>query len=250
MVKPKWWSDVDTKTNVMENRNIVVVGASSGIGKSIGELLGNVGVNLFSISRSDPGFPSTMTVSHLSHDILDGDIPDGFLPDNVDGLVYCPGSINLKPFRSLSLDAFRSDYEINVIGAVKALKAVLKPMKKSQYTPSVVLFSTVAVQQGMAFHGSVAAAKGAVEGLTRSLAAEFAPKIRVNCIAPSLVNTPLAGKILSSEERIEASNNRHPLKRIGQPDDVAQTAFFLLSDNSSWITGQVIGVDGGLSRLR
>lgn len=234
----------------MQNKNIVVIGASSGVGHAIGELLGEQGVNVFSISRTEPDFPASMSYQHFAHDILEDDIPEGFLPDTIDGLVYCPGSINLKPFRSLSLDVFRADYEINVLGAVKAIKFSLKQMKKSMGKPSVVLFSTVAVQQGMAFHGSVAAAKGAVEGLTRSLAAELSPKIRVNCIAPSLVNTPLASNILSSEERIDASDKRHPLKRIGQPNDIAQTALFLLSDNASWITGQVIGVDGGLSRLR
>ena len=234
----------------MEDKNIVVIGASSGIGHSISELLGAQGANIYSISRSEPSFPPSLPYQHLNHNILEGEIPDGFLPETIDGLVYCPGSINLKPFRSLSLDVFRSDYELNVLGAVKAIKAALKPMKKSGNKPSVVLFSTVAVQQGMAFHASVASAKGAVEGLTRSLAAELSPKIRVNCIAPSLVNTPLAGNILSTEDRIEASNNRHPLKRIGQPNDIAQTAAFLLGENSSWITGQVIGVDGGLSRLR
>lgn len=234
----------------MQNKNIVVIGASSGIGHAIGELLGEKGANIFSISRTEPDFPATLTYEHLNHNILEDDIPSGFLPDTIDGLVYCPGSISLKPFRSLSLDVFRHDYELNVLGAVKAIKAALKPMKKSDNKPSVVLFSTVAVQQGMAFHASIASAKGAVEGLTRSLAAELSPKIRVNCIAPSLVNTPLSGSILSSEDRIEASNNRHPLKRIGQPNDIAQTALFLLDDNSSWITGQVIGVDGGLSRLR
>ena len=234
----------------MQNKNIVVIGASSGVGHASGELLIEEGVNLFSISRTEPDFPNSKNIKHLTHDILEGEIPDDFLPESIEGLVYCPGSINLKPFRSLSLDDFRDDYEINVLGAVKAIKASLKRMKKSDEKPSVVLFSTVAVQQGMAFHGSVAAAKGAIEGLSRSLAAELSPKIRVNCIAPSLVNTPLASNILSTEERIEASNNRHPLKRIGQPNDIAQTALFLLSDNSSWITGQVIGVDGGLSRLR
>lgn len=234
----------------MQNKNILIVGASSGIGHAIGELLGEKGANIYSISRTEPDYPSSLTYQHLNHNILEDEIPDGFLPDTIDGVVYCPGSISLKPFRSLSLDVFRQDFELNVLGAVKIIKAALKPMKKSGNKPSVVLFSTVAVQQGMAFHASVAAAKGAIEGLTRSLAAELSPKIRVNCIAPSLVNTPLAGSILSSEERIEASNNRHPLKRIGQPNDIAQTAFFLLDENSSWITGQVIGVDGGLSRLR
>lgn len=234
----------------MQNKNILIVGASSGVGHAIGELLGKKGANIYSISRTEPEYPSSLAYKHLNHDILKDEIPDGFLPETIDGLVYCPGSISLKPFRSLSIDVFRQDYELNVLGAVKTIKAALKPMKKSINLPSIVLFSTVAVQQGMAFHASIAAAKGAVEGLTRSLAAELAPKIRVNCIAPSLVNTPLAGSILSSDERVEASNNRHPLKRIGQPNDIAQAALFLLDENSSWITGQVIGVDGGLSRLR
>ena len=234
----------------MQDKNIVIIGASSGIGHAIGELLGEQNANIYSISRTEPNFPTSLSYHHLNHNILEDEIPEGFLPDTIDGLVYCPGSISLKPFRSLSLDVFRHDYELNVLGAVKAIKAALKPMKKSGYKPSVVLFSTVAVQQGMAFHASIASAKGAVEGLTRSLAAELSPKIRVNCIAPSLVNTPLSSNILSSEDRIEASNKRHPLQRIGQPNDIAQTAIFLLGDNSSWITGQVIGVDGGLSRLR
>jgi len=234
----------------MKNKNILIVGASSGVGLALGELLSKRNANIYSISRTEPDHPRSGAYHHLNHNILEDEIPEGFLPETIDGIVYCPGSISLKPFRSLSLDVFRQDYELNVLGAVKTIKAALKPMKKSATNPSIVLFSTVAVQQGMAFHASIAAAKGAIEGLTRSLAAEFAPKIRVNCIAPSLVNTPLAGSILSSDERIEASNNRHPLKRIGQPNDIAQTALFLLDDNSSWITGQVIGVDGGLSRLR
>ena len=234
----------------MEGRNVVIIGASSGIGHAIAEIVGLQGANLYSISRNEPDLPGSMQFEHASHDVLKDDFPTDFLPDTIDALVYCPGSINLKPFRSLSLDAFRDDYEINVIGAVKAIKAALKPMKKAEGNPSIVLFSTVAVQQGMAFHGSVASAKGAVEGLTRSLAAELSPKIRVNCIAPSLTNTPLAAQILSTPERIEASNQRHPLKRIGQAADIAKTAAFLISDDSSWITGQVLGVDGGLSRLR
>lgn len=233
----------------MQNKNILIIGASSGIGNAIAELAGSQGANIYSISRSTPTLPPTLQYEHLDLDILADDIPTDFLPETIDGVVYCPGSINLKPFRSLTAEAFRQDYEINVIGAVKAIQSALKPMKKSD-NASVVLFSTVAVQQGMAFHGSVAAAKGAVEGLTRSLAAELSPRIRVNCIAPSLVNTPLASNILSNDDRIEASNNRHPLKRIGQPNDIAQSAVFLLSDQSSWITGQVLGVDGGLSRLR
>ena len=234
----------------MNGKNIVIVGASSGIGNSVAQILGAKGANIYSISRNEPEFPATMQYEHHTHDILEEDFPTEFLPDAIDALIYCPGSINLKPFRSIKVDAFREDYEINVIGAVKSIKAALKPMKKAEGTPSVVLFSTVAVQQGMPFHASISAAKGAVEGLTRTLASELSPKIKVNCIAPSLTQTPLAAHILSSEDRIEASNNRHPLKRIGQPEDIAQMAAFLVGEESSWITGQVIGVDGGLSRLR
>ncbi|MDF1694377.1 MAG: SDR family NAD(P)-dependent oxidoreductase [Saprospiraceae bacterium] len=234
----------------MQGKNVVIIGASSGVGYSTAEILGAEGANLFTISRNEPDFPPSLQFEHFSHDILEEDFPAEALPEKIDALIYCPGSINLKPLRSLSAQMFREDYELNVIGAVKAIKAALKALKKADGTPSIVLFSTVAVQQGMAFHGSVAAAKGAIEGLTRSLAAELSPRIRVNCIAPSLVNTPLASHILSSEERVTASNNRHPLKRIGEAKDIAQTAVFLASEQSSWITGQVIGVDGGLSRLR
>ena len=234
----------------MQGKNVVIVGASSGIGYAIAESIGMQGANVYSISRREPDLPGSMQIEHINHDVLADDFPADFLPDAIDALVYCPGSINLKPFRSLSIDAFRDDFEINVIGAVKAIKAALKPMKKAANGASIVLFSTVAVQQGMAFHGSVASAKGAVEGLTRSLASELSPKIRVNCIAPSLTNTPLAAHILSTPERIEASNNRHPLKRIGEAEDIAKAATFLISDDASWITGQVIGVDGGLSTLR
>ena len=234
----------------MDNKNVVIIGASSGIGLATAELLGAQGANLYTISRNEPELPPSLQYEHIDHDVLEDDFPVDFLPEKIDALIYCPGTINLKPFRSLSPEVFREDFELNVIGAVKAIKAALKPMKKSDGVPSIVLFSTVAVQQGMAFHGSVSAAKGAVEGLTRSLAAELSPKIRVNCIAPSLVNTPLAAHILSSEDRVEASNKRHPLNRIGQANDIAHTVAFLAGDESSWMTGQVLGVDGGLSRLR
>ena len=148
------------------------------------------------------------------------------------------------------MDQYRTEMEINYFGAIKALKLCLKGLKKSSHTPSVLFFSTVAVSQGMPFHSSIASAKGAVEGLTRSLAAELAPRIRVNCVAPSLTDTPLAQSILSSPERVEASANRHPLKRVGSPNDIAEMCNFLLSEKAAWISGQVIAVDGGLSTLR
>ena len=170
------------------------------------------------------------------------------LPDEIHGVVYCPGSINLKPFRALKPAQFQQDFEINVLGAVKVLQAAQRKLKKGE--ASVVLFSTVAVGQGMPFHASVAASKGAIEGLTKSLAAEWAPNIRVNCIAPSLTDTPMAARLLSTPEKIEASGNRHPLKRVGTATEIADLAAFLLSEKSSWITGQIIGIDGGMSTLK
>ncbi|MCB0643299.1 MAG: SDR family oxidoreductase, partial [Phaeodactylibacter sp.] len=144
---------------------------------------------------------------------------------------------------------FQQDFEINVLGAVKVLKAARKALVKAG-NASVVLYSTVAVGQGMPFHASVAASKGAVEGLARSLAAEWAPKVRVNCIAPSLTDTPLAAGLLSNAAKREASDKRHPLRRVGQPEDIAAMTTFLLSDKGNWISGQVLGVDGGMATLR
>lgn len=232
------------------SKNIVIIGGSSGIGLSIIEKLSAQGHSIYAYSRTEGDLPVHLIEQHTKLDITTDDIDTATLPDTVDGLVYCPGSIDLKPFRSLKLDQFRSDMEVNLYGAIKAIQACLRPMKKSESLPAVVLFSTVAVQQGMPFHASIAAAKGAVEGLTRSLAAELAPQIRVNAIAPSLTDTPLADKLLSNDDRKEASNQRHPLRRYGQPEDIASAACFLLSDDSSWISGQIIGVDGGLSTLR
>jgi len=233
----------------MQGKKIMVVGATSGIGKALTEKLTIAGAEVYAVSRSEDGTHPGI-IDYATVDIVNEDIPTEIIPETLDGLVYCPGSIVLKPFRSLSEDQFRADYDINVMGAIKSIKAVLKPLKKSEQPASVVLFSTVAVQQGMPFHASIAAAKGALEGLTRSLAAELAPHIRVNCVAPSLTDTPLASKILSSPERVDASSQRHPLKRIGTAADVANTAYFLLSDDSSWMSGQILGVDGGMSSLR
>ena len=154
-------------------------------------------------------------------------------PDVLDGMVYCPGTIELKPFQRLTMDHFKEDLAVNYLGAVKSIQGVLPRLKKSKRSPSVVLFSTVAVKTGMPFHASIAGAKAAVEGLTRSLAAEFAPRIRFNAIAPSLTDTPLAGLLLSDEGKRKASAERHPLKRIGSPIDIAAIAVHLLSDDSS-----------------
>lgn len=233
----------------MQDKNIIVVGGSTGIGKTITEQLAERGANVLVLSRETHDLEIGGNISHQAIDVLNDDFKKLDLPATINGLVYCPGSINLKMFRSLKIEDFRKDLEINVLGAVKAVQSVLRPMKKAG-NASVVLFSTVAVGQGMPFHTSVATAKGAVEGLAKSLAAELAPKIRVNCIAPSLTDTPMAANLLSSDDKKEASNKRHPLRRYGQPADIANMATFLLSEQSSWVTGQVIGVDGGMSTLR
>jgi 3-oxoacyl-[acyl-carrier protein] reductase len=163
-------------------------------------------------------------------------------------LVYCPGSINLRPFKGLKIETFESDLQINFISLVKVIQSVLPNLTASNQS-SIVLFSSVAATMGMPFHTSVAAAKGAVEGFAKALAAEYAPKIRVNVIAPSLTDTPLADKFLNNEIKREKSAERHPLKRFGTSEDMSQMASFLLSEKSSWISGQIFHVDGGMSTL-
>ena len=187
-------------------------------------------------------------IKHITFNVLEDTLPLEQLPSKIDGFAYCPGSINLRPFRGLKPEAFINDFEINVMGAVRCLQSI-QPLLVASEQASVVLFSTVAVQTGMSFHASVAASKGALEGLARSLAAEWAPKVRVNVIAPSITNTPLANRFLNNDTKKEKASQRHPLKRIGTTQDVAQLASFLLSDKSSWMTGQVIGLDGGMSSL-
>lgn len=214
-------------------RNIVIVGGSHGISQKVVESLGDE-VNFFSFSRST-GFDVTKDI-----------LPIADLPEVIDGVVYAPGSINLKPFHLLKYEDFLNDMEINTLGAVKILQTLYPKLKKSD-SASIVLFSTVAVQKGMNFHSSIAMAKGAIEGLVRSLAIEWAPKIRVNAIAPSLVDTPLAAKITDNPKSLEMTIEKHPLKRIGDSEDIAELVLYLLSHKSKWITGQILAVDGGLS---
>lgn len=228
-------------------KNIVVIGGSKGIGAILSQQLSeSTEYNVHVLSRTQPKYVGAHRYWEV--DVLQADkLPNLDFP--IDGLVYCPGSINLKPFKALTIKAFQKDLDINFLGAVSILQKYGPNLKKAEKA-SVVLFSTVAVQTGMAFHTSVAAAKGAIEGFTRALAAEWAPKIRVNTIAPSLTQTPLAARLLRTEQQIEASNKRHPLQRIGQATDIAHAAHFLLSSNSDWMTGQILAVDGGLSSIR
>jgi NAD(P)-dependent dehydrogenase (short-subunit alcohol dehydrogenase family) len=226
----------------MRGKNIVLVGGNSGIGKAVAAQLQENGATIFSYSRTGEG---TAAVD-FSTDFEE--LPG--LPDVIDGVVYCPGTINLKPFHRISIADFKQEMEVNFYGAIRLLQACLKGLKKSS-SPSVVLYSTVAVQTGMGFHAGIASAKGAVEGLTRSLAAEWAPnKIRVNAIAPSLTETPLASALLATPEKKEASDKRHPLGRVGRPEDIAEATVFLLSEKSSWMTGQILHLDGGMSHLK
>ena len=232
---------------MIKEKNILIIGGSSGIGLALAKLL-SPSNTLYIASRSNENLAS-LNVNHLSFDATTELLDTSSLPNHLDGFVYCPGSINLRPFKGLSVEAFQKDFQINVTGAINSLKAVLSLLSASG-NASVVFFSTVAVQTGMPFHSSVAASKGAIEGLTRSLAAEFAPKIRVNAIAPSLVDTPLASKFLNNDTKLEKANERHPLGRIGSAKEVAQAACFLLGEESSWMTGRVLQLDGGIGNLK
>ena len=234
----------------MNEKEFVVIGGSSGIGLDITRLLSQANRRVTVISRSMHTINELKAVKHISIDITRDDMDARSLPDRIQGLVYCPGTIRLRPFHRLKADDFLADFEINLLGAVKAIQACLPGLKRADAPGSIVLFSTVAVETGMPFHASIASAKGAIEGLTRSLAAELAPKIRVNAIAPSLTDTHLAKALLSDEGKRSAAAERHPLKRIGSPADIAAAAKFLLDDSASWITGQIIAVDGGMGAIR
>ncbi len=218
-------------------KRVLIVGGNTGIGAALNEQLKAEGVETILISRNQGGLDVSEETPNFP--AIEGAI---------DALVYCPGSINLKPFRGLKISDFQHDMNVNYFGAVKTIKNYLPNLKETQHA-SILLFSTVAVQKGMPFHSSIAGAKGAVEGLTRALAAELAPSIRVNCVAPSLTDTPLAEKLLRNEKQREGAEQRHPLKAIGEAKDIAHMAHFLISDKARWMSGQIIGVDGGMSSL-
>jgi len=230
-------------------KNILIIGASSGIGAQLSKNLASAGHNVTGTYNENTGYDVVPGVSMHHLNVMDDELDLDFIPETIDGLVYCVGSINLKPFKRIKPEDFAADFNLQVVGAIKVLQRVTPHFKNSE-APSVVFFSTVAVQNGFNFHSQVSTSKGAIEGLTRALAAELAPTIRVNCIAPSLTQTPMAGKLLSNEEKIEANGKRHPLGRVGQPEDLAQMAEFLLLEKSGWITGQIFGVDGGMSVVK
>ena len=233
---------------MMKNKNILVIGGSSGIGLALVTLL-SPDNNVYVASRSSERIDG-LKVNYIPFDATKDTIDTSLLPETLDGFVYCPGSINLRPFKGLKIEAFTDDFEINVMGAVKSLKSVLGLLLASTKASSVVFYSTVAVQTGMPFHSSISASKGAIEGLTRSLAAEFAPKIRVNAIAPSIVDTPLASKFLNNDVKMEKANERHPLGRIGTAKELADVTAFLLDDQRSWMTRRILQNDAGIGNLQ
>jgi NAD(P)-dependent dehydrogenase (short-subunit alcohol dehydrogenase family) len=227
------------------SKNILLIGGSHGIGNAIVQQM-HEGNSIFVASRENENLPEGVT--HIPFDVLTDELDVTLLPEELHGFVYCPGSINLKPFKMLRQNHFEEDLQINFLSLVKVTRQVLPLLVKSG-EGSVVYFSTVAVGRGMPFHTSVAASKGAIEGFAKALAAEYAPTLRINVVAPSLVDTPLAGRLLNSEDKKEKMGELHPLKRVGTTQDIASITKFLLGDESTWITGQVLGVDGGKSTL-
>lgn len=229
-------------------KNYFIAGGSSGIGNALAHQLSGEGHRVYATfchnSKTEEG-----NISYHQLDVLNGAVDLEYLPPALDGFVYCVGSINLLPFTRIKPEDFVRDYQLQVVGAIRLLQSILPRLKMIQGA-SIVLFSTVAVQQGFNFHTQVASSKGAIEGLTRSLAAELAPAIRVNAIAPSITDTPLASRLLNTEDKRDLNAQRHPLRKIGAPDDVAAFASYLLDSRSAWITGQVFKIDGGISGIK
>jgi NAD(P)-dependent dehydrogenase (short-subunit alcohol dehydrogenase family) len=229
--------------------NYLIIGASGGIGNAIVGSLSKENHNIYATYNKN--YPENLkNIASLFQLDVTSDSPDfGFIPESLSGLVYCPGSIMLKPFHRITAEEFALDYQLQLIGAVKIIQAALPALKKIK-SSSIVLYSTVAVGSGFKFHSLVSSSKGAVEGLTKALAADLAPDIRVNCIAPSITDTPLASNFLNTESKRDGNAKRHPLGRIGNALDIAEMTNFLLSDKSDWITGQIFRVDGGISSIK
>ena len=239
-MKPPAWNSNPYKMR----KNILLIGGSYGIGYEVAQQMSKEHT-VYVASRTNENLMGA-NIQHLPFDVLSDAVSELSLPETIDGFVFCPGSINLKPLKMLNLEAFRQDMELNFFALVNAVKSILPKMSEGS---SMVFFSTVAVNTGMPFHTSVSSAKGAIEGFAKSLAAEYAPKIRVNTIAPSLVDTPLAKRLLNNDKKKEMMAVRHPLKRVGNVKDIANMVTFLLNPENSWISGQVIQIDGGMSSL-
>ena len=225
-------------------KTIVIIGGSKGIGKAISQMKLNLN-KVINLSRTKPDFEH-VNLTHYTCDILKDELPD---LNSVDALIYCPGSINLKPFTRLKMEDFKTDFEINFLGAVKAIEKYL-PLLKEANSPSILLFSTVATKLGMPFHASIASSKSAVEGLVKSLAAEFSPLVRVNAIAPTVTNTSLASRLLRNDKTKEQMIERHPLKKYLQPEEIAEMASFLISEKAASMSGQIIEMDCGITTLK
>jgi NAD(P)-dependent dehydrogenase (short-subunit alcohol dehydrogenase family) len=216
-------------------------GASSAIAQATRQVLQAQGHRVIGISRATDlaGYDECFTVS-------DYNSVYPTMTEEFDGLVYFPGTIQLKPFARLTAQDFQTDYSIHALGAVQFVQAYIKNIKQG----SIVFISSVAAGTGMPFHSSVSMAKAALEGLTVALAAELAPSIRVNCVAPSLTDTPLGNKFISTPEKLEQMEKRNPLRKVGRPEDIAASLVFLLSPASAWITGSVLPIDGGMKAIK
>jgi NAD(P)-dependent dehydrogenase (short-subunit alcohol dehydrogenase family) len=229
-------------------KNFIVIGGSSGIGKEIVNLLESENYNMIATYNSNR-IENRKNINYIKFDAITDSLDIDSLPEEIHGLAYCPGSINLKPFHRFKDEDFIDDFKLQVLGATKIIKDLLPKLKKSK-DASILLFSTIAVQSGFSYHSQVAMSKGAIEGLTRSLAAELSPTIRVNALAPSLTNTNLANRFLNTPTKMDLQAENNPLKKVGEARDIAEAATFLLTPKSSWITGQIIHIDGGFSKIK
>lgn len=227
-------------------KNILVIGGNSLIGQEVIKLSNSEGDNVIATSRSTIDLPLKNFIQLDPNEDLSG---LDALPDSIDALLYCPGSISLKSIQRMDISDIREDFRINVEGAFNIIKKVLPNLKKDNGA-SVVFISSVAANHGMTFHSSIATSKAALEGFARSLASELAPRVAINCVAPSLTNTPMAEHLLDNEKKLQSSQERHPLNAVGDPVKVAKVIYNLFSAKEDWITGQTISIDGGLSSLR
>ncbi len=235
----------------LSHMHCVIAGGSRGIGRSIVEHLTNRGVHVTVISRVSRGVDENQNVTHIPHDFSKPGLDISKLPEQIDSVAYLPGSINLKPISRLTLEDFSEDLQLNFLGAVELIQGCLPGLKRSSFpSKNILLFSTVATRLGMPFHASTVASKSAIEGLTKSLAAELSPQIRVNCVAPGMTKTELSASFMKTPDKEDALAKKYPLKRLGCIADISRSATFLMTEDSDWITGQIISVDGGLSSLR